>query len=374
MRSARRATCGIVGDDQQGQAAGVERGRAGRGRRRRSASRGCRSARRRAAPSAPCASARAIARRWRSPPESSVGPVVARGARGRPPRARAARAARRSARVDAGEDHRQLDVARRVQARHEVEGLEDEAERARAGAGRARLSAEARDLAALEPVGAGGRPVEAADEVEQRRLAGARGPHDRDVLAGGDGLGDVDQRVHRLVADLEGARQAVELDHGAPDAGASTATRAPASDLRPVDRGDHPLPCREPGGDLGEVPVARARVIVRSRPGGRPRSTSTRSPARIAAVGRRSTPSRRSSTTSTSAEVPGSRLAASAGVVELDLDLDRAVLRLEVEHVGRDARHARREGAGRDASRRSPAPAGPARRRAESTSSIGSDR
>ena len=39
------------------------------------------------------------------------------------------------------------------------------------------------DLGAVQHVRAAGRPVEAADQVHERRLAGAGRPHDRDELA-----------------------------------------------------------------------------------------------------------------------------------------------------------------------------------------------
>jgi hypothetical protein len=39
------------------------------------------------------------------------------------------------------------------------------------------------DLPPIEPVGTGGRSIEAAQQVEQRRLARARRAHDRDVIS-----------------------------------------------------------------------------------------------------------------------------------------------------------------------------------------------
>ena len=51
--------------------------------------------------------------------------------------------------------------------------------------------------AAVEAVATGARPVEAADHVEEGRLARAGRPHDRDVLAGADRLAHVGEGVHR---------------------------------------------------------------------------------------------------------------------------------------------------------------------------------
>ena len=114
-------------------------------------------------------------------------------------------------RRDAGEDHRQGDVLGRGQARHQVEALEDEAD---ALAAHARLldRRERRHVAPFEPVGAGVGAVEQAEQVEQRRLARAGRPHDRDVLARGDGEVELAQRMHFAVAQVEDALDAGERD------------------------------------------------------------------------------------------------------------------------------------------------------------------
>ena len=72
----------------------------------------------------------------------------------------------------AGEDHGQFDIHRRGEARHEMEGLEHEAY---LFAAHARLLhvVQGGDIASIEFVGAGGGPVEQADEVEQGGFAGA---------------------------------------------------------------------------------------------------------------------------------------------------------------------------------------------------------
>jgi hypothetical protein len=100
-----------------------------------------------------------------------------------------ARLARRQARQQAG----QLDVVGDREVRDEVEELEDEAHLAAAQQRPGRL-AELVDPAAAEVDLAGGRSVEPAEQVQQRRLAAARGPHDADELALGDRQVDTAQR------------------------------------------------------------------------------------------------------------------------------------------------------------------------------------
>ena len=90
--------------------------------------RDCRSARRPAAATGPMTTARAIATRWRSPPESCSAQVLGAARTGRRRRARERRARARSAALDSREDHRQLDVARGGQPRDEMVELEHEAD------------------------------------------------------------------------------------------------------------------------------------------------------------------------------------------------------------------------------------------------------
>ena len=78
-------------------------------------------------------------------------------------------------------DEGQLDVVQRGGAGQQVEGLEDEADFLVADAGEL-VVVEFADQLAVEPVLALGRRVEAADQVHQRRLAGAGRSHDGDVL------------------------------------------------------------------------------------------------------------------------------------------------------------------------------------------------
>ena len=144
-------------------------------------------------------SARAIATRCCWPPESSLGLWSMRSpsptSRELPGRPRVARA-----RSDPGVEQRQGDVLERAGARQQVEALEHEAELLEPDR-RELVVAERRDVVAVEEVPARRRTVEAAQQVHQRRLAGSRRPHDRDVLAGRDGEADAAQRFDLDVAE-----------------------------------------------------------------------------------------------------------------------------------------------------------------------------
>ena len=89
------------------------------------------------------------------------------------------------ARAVAVEEQRHLDVLEGGDLRQQVEVLEDEADLAVADVGEL-VDVELRDLLAVEAVGAAARRVEAADDVEQGRLAGAGRTDDGDELAGLD--------------------------------------------------------------------------------------------------------------------------------------------------------------------------------------------
>ena len=155
-------------------------------------------------------SARAMATRWRWPPESSFGWWFMRSPR---PTAASASSAisRRSRARDLRVDERELDVLQRGGAREQVEGLEDEADLLVADR-RQLVVVHRLDRDAVEEVAAGGRAVEAADDVHQRRLAGAGRAHDRDVLAGLDDEVDAAQGVDLLRAELVDAGQLAHLD------------------------------------------------------------------------------------------------------------------------------------------------------------------
>jgi hypothetical protein len=125
-------------------------------------------------------SARATATRWRWPPESSLGLWYMRDSRptlGERFLGALDALRRRGAVVD----QRQLDVVQRGGAGQQVEGLEDEADLLVADA-RQLVVVQFADQLAVEPVAALGGRVEAADQVHQRGLAGAGGAHDGDVL------------------------------------------------------------------------------------------------------------------------------------------------------------------------------------------------
>ena len=103
-------------------------------RRRRCAGRGCRSARRPAGSRGSLASARTIATRCCSPPDSRAGRCVERARRARPIAAARPRGPLASPRAHAGDHLRQHDVLERRELRQQVMELVDEAEMSRAAA------------------------------------------------------------------------------------------------------------------------------------------------------------------------------------------------------------------------------------------------
>ena len=104
-------------------------------------------------------------------------------------------------------------------ARKQVEGLEDEADFLVADAGQL-IVVKFADQLAVEPVLALGRGVEAADQVHQRRLAGAGGAHDGDVLVVLDAEVDAAQGVNLLLrSHVVGAPEIFNNDHVAVGSG-----------------------------------------------------------------------------------------------------------------------------------------------------------
>ena len=95
-------------------------------------------------------------------------------------------------------DQRQLHVVQRSGARQQVEGLEDEADLTVADA-RQLIVVQVADAMSVQCVGALAWRIQAADQVHQRRLAGARRTHDGDVLVVLDAQADAAQRVHLLL-------------------------------------------------------------------------------------------------------------------------------------------------------------------------------
>ena len=149
---------------------------------RRRPSRGRRSARRPAAAPGSPTSARAIATRCRSPPDSSCGRWSSRCPR--PTRSSAAR--RRGAgarRRHPGVEQAVGDVLRGAQPVGEVELLEDEADPPAPQRGQLPVGQRG-DVVPVDAHGAAGRPVQGADDVQHRRLAGAGRADDGDQLAG----------------------------------------------------------------------------------------------------------------------------------------------------------------------------------------------
>ena len=101
--------------------------------------------------------------------------------------------------ITAGERERKADVLLGGEDRHEVEGLEHEADL---------VAAQPRQVPVVEPAdlrpgdldAALRRPVEAGEHVHQRGLAGARGAHDRGEGGGRDVQRDAAERVDGRVA------------------------------------------------------------------------------------------------------------------------------------------------------------------------------
>jgi len=97
---------------------------------------------------------------------------------------------------EAAVDERQFHVLLGRRPGEEVEGLEDEADLAVPDGGEF-VAGEGRDVTAFDEVGARGRPVEAADDVHEGRLAGAGRAHDAEELTRADAQIDTPQGRHR---------------------------------------------------------------------------------------------------------------------------------------------------------------------------------
>ena len=100
-----------------------------------------------------------------------------------------------------GVHQRQRDVVHRGGARQQVERLEHEADRAVAQPGQLG-GAEFPDVATGDAQRAAGRPVEPAEQVHERGLAGAGRAEYRRVVAGRDGHADPAQGRYRDAAQL----------------------------------------------------------------------------------------------------------------------------------------------------------------------------
>ena len=108
------------------------------------------------------------------------------------------RVTRRSVHAGAVEQG-ELDVVEGGGPRQQVEALEHEADLPVAHLGQL-VAREPGDIPAVEQVVAAGRPVEAAEDVHERRLAGPGRSGDRDELAGLDGEAHAPERTHLDVA------------------------------------------------------------------------------------------------------------------------------------------------------------------------------
>ena len=118
----------------------------------------------------------------------------------------------RSRAAGAGDAQRDADVLGRGQHRDEAERLEDERDGAAAQQHPLAL-AHRGDVAPGDVHAAAGRAVQAADDVEQRGLARAGPPAQRDQLARADRERDAAQRVHGRAAAAEGAGHVAGGDH-----------------------------------------------------------------------------------------------------------------------------------------------------------------
>ena len=128
----------------------------------------------------------------------------------------------------AGIARRKLDVLPRRRRAEQVVGLEHEAERIAAQGGEF-VRAERAHGASGEQILAASGPVEAAENVHQRRLAGARRSHDADELARGDAQRNVGQGANG--ATREHAADAAHLDQRRFD-GQSASPRQPPPSAR----------------------------------------------------------------------------------------------------------------------------------------------
>src|SRR5687768_1902539 len=115
-------------------------------------------------------------------------------------------------RRDAGVHERELDVVQGRRAREQVERLKDEPDLLVSDA-RELVVRHGRDLRAVQPVFAGRRRIQAADDVHERRLAGSRRTHDGHVFIAPDGEIETTQRADDLSAHVVFAFDPARDDH-----------------------------------------------------------------------------------------------------------------------------------------------------------------
>ena len=156
-------------------------------------------------------SARAIATRWRSPPDSSA--EVCRIRWPSPTRASAAAAARRRSRAGVPVYEQAVgDVLECAVGLDQVELLEDEADATRPERRQVALGG-AGDVSPGDPHEPSGRPFQGSHDVQQRRLARARRADDRAQLAVLHRQVDAAQRLHTTVVALDDVGQLQDGAH-----------------------------------------------------------------------------------------------------------------------------------------------------------------
>ena len=228
-------------------------------------------------------SARAIATRCCWPPESCAG-GAGPGRRARRPRA--PRGSWRAGCAAPASRDGSDDVLLGGQRAEQVEGLKDEADALAPQPGE-RVLGQPAQLVLAEPHAAGRGTVEPGGELQQRRLAGARRPHDRRERAPLERQRDAVERAHRAVAAPEHADEILELDHAAAKVGCSVrgglqvhANSVPISRVRRRRAGTLPRP--EPAAtSVRELAVPRAaRIDSASACGRRPPRGRADGPAR----------------------------------------------------------------------------------------------
>ena len=106
---------------------------------------------------------------------------------------------------------RQLDVLHRRSPRQQIETLKDESD-LRVADDRTRIAIERGNIDAIENVRARGRPIEAAEDVHERRFSGPGGAHDGDELSLVDIEIDAGERVNLDLAHCVDLRQISNLD------------------------------------------------------------------------------------------------------------------------------------------------------------------
>ena len=172
--------------------------------------------------------ARAMATRWRSPPDRSSGKCSARSAQAELARAPSRATAAGLAGRGAVELERHRHVLDRGEPGEQVEVLEHEPDRRAGAAGPVAAADMPADGGAVDDDLAARRLLERAGDRQQGALARSARAHDGHQLAGRDRQVDLAQRVHgggAVAVDLGDAR---ELEHGAHD-GPSGRRRAAAA-------------------------------------------------------------------------------------------------------------------------------------------------